>query len=88
LLREGEGLGAQMLVTQGHDLARVRETVVGLLKGYDRDDAVPTWSVVPAEQEYLVEIDWGIGRARYKVKDSDRVAVAERLESVAAALRR
>jgi hypothetical protein len=34
LVREGEGVGAQVLVSLGADLSKVRETVIGLISGY------------------------------------------------------
>jgi ATP-dependent Clp protease ATP-binding subunit ClpC len=39
LLREGEGVGAQVLVRFGADLAQVRTTVVALLAGYSTGEA-------------------------------------------------
>ncbi len=38
LLREGEGVAAQVLTKQGADLAQVRQTVIQMLSGYQRGD--------------------------------------------------
>ena len=38
LLKEGEGVAAQVLTKQGADLARVRQTVIQMLSGYQRGD--------------------------------------------------
>ena len=38
LLKEGEGVAAQVLTKQGADLAQVRQTVIQMLSGYQRGD--------------------------------------------------
>ena len=38
LLKEGEGVAAQVLTKQGADLAQVRQTVIQMLNGYQRGD--------------------------------------------------
>ena len=38
LLKEGEGVAAQVLAKQGADLAQVRQTVIQMLSGYQRGD--------------------------------------------------
>ena len=38
LLKEGEGVAAQVLTKQGADLAQVRQTVIPMLSGYQRGD--------------------------------------------------
>ena len=38
LLKEGEGVAAQVLTKQGADLAKVRQTVIQMLSGYQRGD--------------------------------------------------
>ena len=38
LLKEGEGVAAQVLTKQGADLAQVRQTVIQMLSGYHRGD--------------------------------------------------
>ena len=38
LLKEGEGVAAQVLTKQGADLAQVRQTVIQMLSGYQRRD--------------------------------------------------
>ena len=38
LLKEGEGVAAQVLTKQGTDLVQVRETVIQMLSGYQRGD--------------------------------------------------
>ena len=38
LLKEGEGVAAQVLTKQGADLAQVRQTVFQILCGYERGD--------------------------------------------------
>ena len=38
LLREGEGVAAQVLTKQGADLSQVRQTVIQMLSGYQRGD--------------------------------------------------
>ena len=38
LLKEGEGVAAQVLTKQGADLAQVRQTVIQMLSGYPRGD--------------------------------------------------
>ena len=40
LIREGEGVAAQVLVKLGADLSRVRNTVIQLLSGYQGKEAV------------------------------------------------
>ena len=47
LIREGEGVAAQVLVKLGADLNRVRQQVIQLLSGYQGKEAVPTGG--PAE---------------------------------------
>ena len=47
LIREGEGVAAQVLVKLGADLSRVRNTVIQLLSGYQGKEAVATGG--PAE---------------------------------------
>jgi ATP-dependent Clp protease ATP-binding subunit ClpC len=49
LVREGEGVAAQVLISLGTDLARVRQQVIQLMSGYDPDagePAMPTIGVV------------------------------------------
>jgi ATP-dependent Clp protease ATP-binding subunit ClpC len=52
LVREGEGVAAQILVGRGADLARVREAVVGLLPG-SKPRPVATWRRTPAADDVL-----------------------------------
>jgi ATP-dependent Clp protease ATP-binding subunit ClpC len=47
LIREGEGVAAQVLIKLGADLARVRQQVIQLLSGYQGKEAVATGG--PAE---------------------------------------
>ena len=47
LIREGEGVAAQVLIKLGADLARVRQQVIQLLSGYQGKEAVTTGG--PAE---------------------------------------
>jgi hypothetical protein len=47
VLREGEGVGAQVLVGLGADLATVRQRVVRLLAGYHRREPAPSGIVHP-----------------------------------------
>ncbi len=42
LIREGEGVAAQVLVKLGADLTRVRQQVIQLLSGYQGKEAAPT----------------------------------------------
>ena len=46
LLKEGEGVAAQVLTKQGADLAQVRQTVIQMLSGYQRGDDEGRESVV------------------------------------------
>jgi ATP-dependent Clp protease ATP-binding subunit ClpC len=41
LVREGEGVAAQVLISLGADLSRVRQTVIQLLSGYQGREAAP-----------------------------------------------
>jgi predicted nucleotide-binding protein len=53
LIREGEGVAAQVLVRLGADLSRVRQQVIQLLSGYEssgaQEDVTPTVFVVSGE---------------------------------------
>ena len=53
LIREGEGVGAQVLYKLGADLSRVRERVIQLLSGYapGPGDAPPLESPMPAPRQ-------------------------------------
>src|ERR1039458_10337940 len=42
LVREGEGVAAQVLVSLGADLTRVRQQVIQLLSGYQGREGAPT----------------------------------------------
>jgi ATP-dependent Clp protease ATP-binding subunit ClpA len=44
LIREGDGVGAQVLVTLGADLNRVRQQVIQLLHGHPAEEPVPARS--------------------------------------------
>lgn len=58
LIREGEGVGAQVLVKLGAELIRVRQQVIFLLSGYRGKEA--------AESNSLKELDSEVAEARRK----------------------
>ena len=59
LIREGEGVAAQMLVKLGADLSRVRQQVVSMMSGYsgpdasERDLGPDVWPTVIGEERWL-----------------------------------
>ena len=66
LIREGEGVAAQVLVKLGADLNRVRQQVIQLLHGY-RDEE-PTSAATSAESaSFLVKIGARLRRGRKQV---------------------
>jgi hypothetical protein len=71
LIREGEGVAAQVLVKLGADLNRVRQEVIQLLHGYQGKE--PTWSGA-GESPYVTS--WRldpIARKLTLVRDAERV---------------
>jgi ATP-dependent Clp protease ATP-binding subunit ClpC len=50
LVREGEGVAAQVLVSLGADLARVRQQVIQLLSGYQGKESVGSGAGSPASE--------------------------------------
>ena len=48
LIREGEGVAAQVLVKLGADLARVRQQVIQLLSGYEGNEGAEDSDGEPA----------------------------------------
>ncbi|EPH03282.1 ATP-dependent Clp protease ATP-binding subunit ClpC [Propionibacterium sp. oral taxon 192 str. F0372] len=51
LIREGEGVAADVLIKLGADLNRVRNTVLQLLSGYQGGEGQPVTSGAPEQQE-------------------------------------
>ncbi len=64
LIREGEGVAAQVLVTLGADLRAVRKRVIEVLEGSS------TESIVVARREYETE---GLDRSRSRRRSDDAV---------------
>ncbi|HEV3472968.1 MAG TPA: ATP-dependent Clp protease ATP-binding subunit [Actinomycetota bacterium] len=59
LIREGEGVAAQVLVKLGADLGRVRQQVIQLLSGYSSKEGAPTGAPGEAAQSSLVLDQFG-----------------------------
>ncbi|MDQ3962501.1 MAG: ATP-dependent Clp protease ATP-binding subunit [Actinomycetota bacterium] len=59
LIREGEGVAAQVLVKLGADLGRVRQQVIQLLSGYSSKEGAPTGAPGEAAQGSLVLDQFG-----------------------------
>ncbi|MBM3656582.1 MAG: ATP-dependent Clp protease ATP-binding subunit [Actinobacteria bacterium] len=59
LIREGEGVAAQVLVKLGADLNRVRQQVIQLLSGYQGKEAVPAGPAEGAPSTSLVLDQFG-----------------------------
>jgi ATP-dependent Clp protease ATP-binding subunit ClpA len=74
LIREGEGVGAQVLQELGADLNRVRQTVIQLLSGYTAGKAAAGGEVSVGETAYrpvepLPESEW---ESEWKPEDAPR----------------
>jgi len=59
LIREGEGVAAQVLQKLGADLNRVRQTMVQLLSGYVEGSEGPTVEGAAEMAELTSEVAWG-----------------------------
>jgi hypothetical protein len=67
LVREGEGVAAQVLVSMGADLARVRETVIRLLSGYGGPETGSSGPGLGADQPARGWRSWSGGRPRARL---------------------
>jgi ATP-dependent Clp protease ATP-binding subunit ClpC len=86
LIREGEGVAAQVLVKLGADLSRVRQQIIQLLSGYVGSEAAAeptgarTWLVRMTMPEDLREADQQLAQAR---REKEAAIDAEDFEQAA-----
>ncbi len=80
LVREGEGVAAQVLVNLGADLSTVRQQVIQLLSGYEGKEAPwpPAWS---EEGRHLAQVgeEWSAEVVRAGRKPSDYLGAYQAL---------
>lgn len=76
LIREGEGVGAEVLIKLGLELTRVRQQVIQILSGYEPEPSKPRRLTVARALEavwaMLPEFDEPIARAKWRLSCAER----------------
>jgi ATP-dependent Clp protease ATP-binding subunit ClpC len=90
IVREGDGVAAQVLVSLGADLGRVRQQVMQMMSGYQSKEAVGShdWGVLfsgrYAEDTLLLKLLWNSNMIREPHNEAEQsiwAEVKERIES-------
>ncbi len=93
LIREGEGVAAQVLVRLGADLSRVRQQVIQLVHGYQGKD--PAFESLDFEQAGLLSdgerhllTDEALGQPQWETADPDLASLAKQVRRLSGEVER